>query len=464
MDRRLRRLGLLAAAALALAACGGGEEVSDESLPGDTQAGAQVFTEAGCAGCHALGAAGSSGGTGPDLDTLRPGYEQIMRQVENGGRGMPSFRLQLSREQMRDVAAFVAESTGGGLDGAPVAGDFQPDDTTLESCDGDFTCLEQGYGNLAYNEGPEAALERFEQEIVESGPVESDCHRIAHSIGAASLARFEGEVGQAFAAGSAACWSGYYHGVIERAFVDVDEDELAPAARRMCSDPGLRTGPTFTLYQCVHGLGHGLMIYTRYDLPRSLETCDRLEGSWDRTACTGGVFMENISSSYGVKSKWLRDDDLLYPCKTVAERHKLYCYLMVTSRILPAVGYDFPKTSELCRTSEPGWVETCFQSLGRDASGQTRQDPDGILRHCRTAGDMMVECVWGAVRDMASNYAGGREASELCEKAPAAMRPRCFEGIGTILGDLHQAAAEIQEACAEITRRYRAECARGAGI
>jgi mono/diheme cytochrome c family protein len=464
MDRRLRRLGLLAAAALALAACGGGGQGSDASLPGDTQAGAQVFTEAGCTGCHALRAAGSSGGTGPDLDTLRPGYEQIMRQVENGGRGMPSFRLQLSREQMRDVAAFVAESTGGGLDGAPVAGDFQPDDTTLESCDGDFTCLEQGYGNLAYNEGPEAALERFEQEIVESGPVESDCHRIAHSIGAASLARFEGEVGQAFAAGSAACWSGYYHGVIERAFVDVEEDELAPAARRMCSDPGLRTGPTFTLYQCVHGLGHGLMIYTRYDLPRSLETCDRLEGSWDQTACTGGVFMENISSSYGVKSKWLRDDDLLYPCKTVAERHKLYCYLMVTSRILPAVGYDFGKTSELCRTSEPGWVETCFQSLGRDASGQTRQDPDGILRHCRTAGDMMVECVWGAVRDMASNYAGGREASELCEKAPAAMRARCFEGIGTILGDLHQAAAEIQAACAEITRRYRAECARGAGI
>ena len=69
---------------------------------------------------------------------------------------------------------------------------------------------------------------------------------------------------------------------------------------------------------------------------------------------------------------------------------------------------------------------------------------------------MMVECIWGAVRDMASNYAGGREASELCEQAPAAMRARCFEGIGTILGDLHQTAGEIRAACAEITRRYRA--------
>jgi hypothetical protein len=464
VSRRFRTLILLSAAVVALVGCGGGEDGSDESLPGDAQAGAQIFAEAGCDGCHSLRAAGSQAGPGPNLDTLRPGWNQVVSQVENGGRGMPSFRLQLTKDEIRDVAAYVAESTGGGRDGAPVAGDFQPDDTKLDGCGDDFTCLEQGFGNLAYNEGPEQALARFEREIARSGPVESDCHRIAHSIGAASLARFEGEVGQAFAAGSAACWSGYYHGVIERAFVDVDEDELAAAAQRMCSDSRLRNGPTFTLYQCVHGLGHGLMIYTRYDLPRSLQTCDRLQGDWDQTACTGGVFMENISSSYGIQSKWLRDDDLLYPCKTVAERHKLYCYLMVTSRILPAVGYDFAKTSKLCRTSESAWIETCFQSLGRDASGQTRQDPAGILRHCRTAGDMMVECVYGAVRDMASNYAGGREASELCEKAPEALRTRCFEGIGTILGDLHQAAAEIRAACGEITRRYRAECTRGAGL
>jgi cytochrome c6 len=194
---------LVAALALGVAGCGG-EPASDERLPGDTAKGAEVFTDAGCGDCHALRAAGSSGGTGPNLDTLRPGYEQAARQVRNGGRGMPAFNLRLTRDQIRDVAAYVADSTGGGLTGTSAAANFEPDDTELSSCKADFACLEQAYGNIAYREGPKVALQRFEAAIAKPGPVETDCHRIAHTIGAASLARAEGGVGEAFAAGSAA--------------------------------------------------------------------------------------------------------------------------------------------------------------------------------------------------------------------------------------------------------------------
>ncbi len=73
MGGRLRRLVCSPRSRLALAGCSGGEEASDENLPGDALAGAQVFAEAGCDGCHALRAAGSQGGKGPNLDTLRPG-------------------------------------------------------------------------------------------------------------------------------------------------------------------------------------------------------------------------------------------------------------------------------------------------------------------------------------------------------------------------------------------------------
>jgi hypothetical protein len=136
---------------------------------------------------------------------------------------------------------------------------------------------------------------------------------------------------------------------------------------------------------------------------------------------------------------------------------------MVTSRILPTVGYDFAKASKLCRTSEKAWIATCFQSLGRDASGHSRQNPDQILKYCRTAGNMMSDCIYGAARDMSSNYAGGKEAAVMCDKAPKGLRARCFEGIGTILGGLHQTAESRRSACAAITTEYRAVCARGAG-
>jgi hypothetical protein len=379
---------------------------------------------------------------------------------------MPAFAGELSDEEIAAVASYVSDSASGQGEaaGASTAAEFKPDETKLEDCGGNFTCLEQAFGNLTYEEGPKPALEEFDRRIAADPEIERNCHRIAHMMGAAALVRYEGGVGKAFAEGSASCWSGYYHGILERAFRDVDPDDLTATARVLCDDADVRR-TAFIAYQCVHGLGHGLMIYTGYDLPRSLETCDGLATSWDQTSCTGGVFMENLSSSYGITSKWLSDDDPLYPCTDVAERHKLYCYLMVTSRILPLVGWDWAKAANWCRKSEEGWIATCFQSLGRDASGQTRGAVPEILSICEEGGDMARECVYGAARDLTSQDSGPARASKLCGNAAAAHRSYCYFGIGTILGGLYATEQEKRAACAAVSPRAaaRGECRSGAG-
>ena len=71
--------------------------------------GARVFAGAGCGGCHTLARAHSSGAVGPNLDDLRPSFEQVRRKVQEGGGGMPSFAGKLSDTQIRDVAAFVSK-------------------------------------------------------------------------------------------------------------------------------------------------------------------------------------------------------------------------------------------------------------------------------------------------------------------------------------------------------------------
>ena len=74
--------------------------------------GGAVFASAGCGSCHTLNAAGASGQIGPNLDSLAPAYEQVRSKVERGGGGMPAFAGQLSAQQIRDVAAFVAARAG----------------------------------------------------------------------------------------------------------------------------------------------------------------------------------------------------------------------------------------------------------------------------------------------------------------------------------------------------------------
>jgi mono/diheme cytochrome c family protein len=448
---------VLAIVALALAGCSGGGKRESQ---GSSDTGAAVFADAGCGDCHALSAAGSNGTAGPSLDTLKPNAERVKRQVVSGGRGMPAFGGRLTDDEIAAVAAYVAQAAAKST--VSVAASFEPDETKLADCKADSACFEQAFGNLAYAEGPKRALAVFAEKI-ETDPTVRVCHRIAHAVGAGGLAHYEGDVGPAFADGSAVCWSGYYHGILERAFAGVSEEDLPAVSRRLCSSGQVRRSD-FVAYQCVHGLGHGLMIFTNYDMPLSLETCDALTTPWDQTSCTGGVFMENLQTSYGTRSKWLRDDDPLYPCPTVAERHKLYCYLMVTSRILDVVGGDWQKTVNWCHKAEPSWVATCFQSLGRDASGRSLQDSAEIIRICALAKDMAGQCIYGAARDITSMDAGAQRSAGLCSTAPMRHRAACFNGIGTILGGFARDSEPRKQACrAAVPKRYWADCFAGAG-
>ncbi|TFH19625.1 MAG: hypothetical protein E4H03_13545, partial [Myxococcales bacterium] len=184
----------------------------------------------------------------------------------------------------------VAQGSIGGMF-HPVAGEFEPDTTTLEDCRADTGCLMQAFGNIAYRRGPKPALALFEERLATDPEVEKNCHRIVHTIGSAAFKRYRGSVARTFSQGSATCVSGYYHGILERAFLGISSTaHLVAVARSLCAGGDLRRRG-FLDYQCRHGLGHGLMIQTGYDLPLTLSVCARLGTGWDRKACASGSFM-----------------------------------------------------------------------------------------------------------------------------------------------------------------------------
>jgi hypothetical protein len=120
----------------------------------------------------------------------------------------------------------------------PLAGRFTPDATRLADCSTQ-TCFEQAFGNVAYQRGPKVALELVARKY--AAGADPSCHRVVHMIGAASLARFEGDVARTFAAGSSLCWSGYYHGVLERAFLGVKAFDRRRWARKRGAFAGAST-------------------------------------------------------------------------------------------------------------------------------------------------------------------------------------------------------------------------------
>ena len=454
MKLRVLSGGVLLAIGLLSGGCSGSKPTSDSP-------GAKVFATAGCGGCHTLKAAHAKGQIGPNLDELKPDEATVAHQVRVGGNGMPSFGHRLRAGQIAEVAAFVAEAA---RSSGPLAA-FKPDSTTIAGCkqSGKPFCYRQAFGDIAYRDGPQKALALLATDDRTMASVHADCHQIAHWVGHAGLAYYKGNAAVALAHGGMTCNSGYYHGVMQLAFAGLEKSEVVAKARKLCATPAVNV-TTFLLYQCVHGLGHGLMIYSGDDLPWSLNACHQLADDFDRVSCTGGVFMQNLDTTM-TTSRYLKANDPIYPCNIVAERDKLYCYLMVTSRILDFDGYNWRKTVAWCHKSERGWVATCFQSYGRDASGFTQYHPGRLIRLCKLAGKEAGECMYGAARDYANNYAGGKEAAHLCSLGPARYRGYCFQGIGTILGAMHALGSDRRAACNEVTpKKYRRDCYRGAAV
>ena len=93
--------------------------------------GDQIFTAAGCAGCHTFGPAGSNGTIGPTLDQLKtqagkiePGKsaeEYIRESLEDPGafivqgypNAMPSFKGRLTDQQIKALVDYLLQTGGG---------------------------------------------------------------------------------------------------------------------------------------------------------------------------------------------------------------------------------------------------------------------------------------------------------------------------------------------------------------
>jgi mono/diheme cytochrome c family protein len=124
MRRVLLLLLLLTAFGVAVAGCGGGDDETatpetvegtlsqPAEVEGDATAGKAVFASAGCGGCHTLADANASGNVGPNLDDAKPSTELVTERVTNGKGAMPSFRGQLTEQQIADVAAYVSSTAG----------------------------------------------------------------------------------------------------------------------------------------------------------------------------------------------------------------------------------------------------------------------------------------------------------------------------------------------------------------
>jgi hypothetical protein len=280
----------------------------------------------------------------------------------------------------------------------------------------DFDCFEKHYQYMVSQQTIDEAFADLKVRYDTNTSVRSLCHPLVHVIGRAALEKYP-DIAEAYTKGDHFCWSGYYHGVMEAILYKTTPEELPNTINAICdSVPGKATY-SFDYYNCVHGLGHGVMYITNNELFDALVLCDNLQGGWEQESCYGGVFMENVITDFENHfTKYLKPEEPLYPCTAVAEKNKHACYLMQTSYVLKENGYNFMDAFAQCSTVEEQHKDTCYQSVGRDASGSTVSDVQRTKVYCLLGANERQEtgCVVGAVKDFISYFHSDVQAKQFC--------------------------------------------------
>lgn len=290
-----------------------------------------------------------------------------------------------------------------------------------------------------------------------------DCHQPAHIIGRVGFDIYGPVV---FKDGSALCHSGFYHGAMEGFIKQNGVDNLAADISALCRSFDTAFGD----FQCNHGVGHGVLAYESYDLPKALGLCQKLESEHGRSACYGGAFMENIMVAQGWgaipghETEWINDDPQ-FPCnKIMAESAILYdCWQMQTSWMRTLFKEDGTKIIAECQKVPTDYISVCFRSWGRDLASIYYRDVDEITRGCLEVPKVhnyYDQCISGGMNVVVDFWGDklGDQAAQVCYRVAADHKRTCYSDLTYRLNDIFKDRQEHEKVCRHFEPEYQTIC------
>lgn len=361
-------------------------------------------------------------------------------------------------------------------------------------------CYEQRLLQLLEQQGVSEAMAVLDRLSAYDPEIRREGHTFAHAIGLAALERPE-EVGTTFASCTPIYQSGCYHGVIQSYFAAHAQDHGdhidAEAVNTLCADHRNGSEGRWLLFQCAHGMGHGLTLLNGQRLQPSLAGCDLVSNDWEREACYGGVFMELVVQATmphhtigrpraggggdehgahahggdalpagGAAAFALDPADRHYPCSALDDRYLVACYQMQTSAVLFLNGGDFAAAATFCDEAPERFRTTCYSSIGRDVSGYVVQDHQEAMRRCALGTAPARDyCHLGYVKNLIDLSADPADGMAYCRQLPAgSAKALCYRSVGEQIWALGGSDVRREELCGQSEAPYRQHCRTGAAL
>ncbi|WP_161790229.1 hypothetical protein [Streptacidiphilus carbonis] len=261
---------------------------------------------------------------------------------------------------------------------------------------------------------PGVALADLQRITLKDPYVDGFCHPVAHEIGHAALARYQGNFAKAVSFLNDVCGSGYLHGVVEDKLQQ--EPDPATAVTTLCSPAQSAS--------CIHGIGHGAMFVSHLDVAAAERMCDRFPESGQVVSCSEGIFMQLFEPDEGDPTALakLPADKLAaepqYPCAEQPAIDRSACYFYAPIYFLQTHDYTahpaaFVQALDWCLKAPTSDArDGCSQGTGSRLMKYNIDRPVWTAAQCEQAASarQRSDCVWGMANYWNVNY-GSRSAA-----------------------------------------------------
>lgn len=352
-----------------------------------------------------------------------------------------------------------------------------------------FTVLKDYFVKLANEKGAPYAYEVLKLVKVRPG---TDMHLMGHVVG-------EILYKQKGAAGIQYCTQDFRNACSHTIVVGLFSEKGVGALPEIIEACKKAPGGKGAYNMCFHGLGHGVLAFTGYDIPKTVDLCSQIKKNRNDgrefPECVGGAIMEIISGGDHDKELWrvqnekyMSGEDPLYPCNNniIPKEAKSQCYSYLTPHLFLFAGAslgnpgpkDFEKAFTYCgalKDQDPKNMIICYAGFGKEfvvlAKGRdirkiTEMSTDElstVYKWCQLADrkDGKEACLGSA---LSSIYWGGENnrstAISFCNIMPPEEQEVCFKDlIGTVKYYVSD-KSYLRNFCSDIPKAFGQECAK----
>ncbi len=316
-------------------------------------------------------------------------------------------------------------------------------------------------------------------------------HDLTHVVGINAWSPGEA-VGPVYDACTGLFQSGCYHGVVQ-AVLDAQGTDSA-TVYRLCNQIPVATTNAWLRFQCVHGIGHGLVNNMAMHLPKALAGCDWLIREWDASSCYGGAFMEFIVAARGQSHHPHKNpapaaqgqdhsdhemataapdsfparnrNDPLYPCSVLAPKYRSACYGMQAGIIIETVGSDFGKIARACDEAPLGMRPACYQGVGTYLTGFVVRNHQKAIDNCAKGNPAyQAWCYVGVVKNLIDVTALPEDGLTFCARlTDRSMAVACYNAVGEQISILYPNVDQREAASAKAPVEFRQAVRYGASL